>query len=324
MNAQLFALSLDEDAESLYRRILRNAPSELGAHAARLGWVRTRAVAALDVLIERELVRVTDDDVVRPEHPRLALERLIDREERRLDQRRQELSASRSVIPSFLADHRLGLANPPVSHPAWEVVASEASAGMVEHLFRSTTGPVRQMTLSIDTGPGTQPEVIESTLAGLPRFNRGLRTIYSQERLQDRGWRRWQEMFAAAGEVQRLHAEVPTEFAIFGSAAVVAQERWGDVASDYVVIRDAMLIDAFDALFESYWLRSVPVHVPGADDYDQALIQCLALGMKDEAIARHLGMSLRTTRRRIATLMETLGAETRFQLGAQAAARGLL
>ena len=40
------------------------------------------------------------------------------------------------------------------------------------------------------------------------------------------------------------------------------------------------------------------------------------MGLKDEAIARFLGLGLRTVRRRIAALMSLHGVDTRFQLGA--------
>jgi hypothetical protein len=41
----------------------------------------------------------------------------------------------------------------------------------------------------------------------------------------------------------------------------------------------------------------------------------LTSGLKDEAAARYLGLSLRTVRRRIAALMDRTGANTRFQAG---------
>lgn len=53
-------------------------------------------------------------------------------------------------------------------------------------------------------------------------------------------------------------------------------------------------------------------------------VTAMASGLKDEAIAHHLGWSHRTTRRRIATLMSTLGADTRFQAGLYAARAGWL
>jgi DNA-binding NarL/FixJ family response regulator len=48
---------------------------------------------------------------------------------------------------------------------------------------------------------------------------------------------------------------------------------------------------------------------------DPKLVELLELGLKDEAIARYLGVSLRTVRRRVAHLMAVNGVDTRFQLG---------
>ena len=44
-------------------------------------------------------------------------------------------------------------------------------------------------------------------------------------------------------------------------------------------------------------------------------MRLLGLGLKDESIARYLGCSLRTVRRRVAALMDRHGVQTRFQLG---------
>jgi DNA-binding NarL/FixJ family response regulator len=48
----------------------------------------------------------------------------------------------------------------------------------------------------------------------------------------------------------------------------------------------------------------------------------LTAGVKDQAIARQLGVSLRTIRRRLANLMREAGAVSRFQLGMLAGRRG--
>ena len=59
-------------------------------------------------------------------------------------------------------------------------------------------------------------------------------------------------------------------------------------------------------------------------DVRGSLLRQLAAGAKDEQIARTLGLSLRTVRRRVADLMIELGADTRFQAGVEAARRGWL
>ena len=47
-----------------------------------------------------------------------------------------------------------------------------------------------------------------------------------------------------------------------------------------------------------------------------AIIRLLLQGAKDEVIARRLGVSVRTCRRHISSIMDQLGATSRFQAGA--------
>lgn len=61
-----------------------------------------------------------------------------------------------------------------------------------------------------------------------------------------------------------------------------------------------------------------------ASDVTAAIAGLLAKGLKDEAVARRLGISLRTCRKHIAQLMDDLGAGSRFQAGVHAVRRGLL
>jgi len=58
------------------------------------------------------------------------------------------------------------------------------------------------------------------------------------------------------------------------------------------------------------------------DDLDRQILRLMSVGLKDEAIARNLGIGVRTLRRRIQRVMRDLGAGTRFQAGARATARG--
>jgi DNA-binding NarL/FixJ family response regulator len=76
------------------------------------------------------------------------------------------------------------------------------------------------------------------------------------------------------------------------------------------------------------WERAAPV--PNMDfgdarrDLRRFLLQELAAGAKDEQIARTLGLSLRTVRRRVADLLIELGVDNRFQAGVEAVRRGWL
>lgn len=133
------------------------------------------------------------------------------------------------------------------------------------------------------------------------------------------------------GEEVRLVAEVPSRLAIIGDAGALVPEVWGETNNRRVLVRQPGLRAALTALFEELWSRGVvlPGATPGGRrtpldrlDNRRLLLDQLAHGAKDEQMARTLGISLRTVRRRVAELLDELGVESRFQAGAEAVRRG--
>ncbi|MEY9931688.1 hypothetical protein ABH926_006337 [Catenulispora sp. GP43] len=91
------------------------------------------------------------------------------------------------------------------------------------------------------------------------------------------------------------------------------------------VIHPSSLLDALIALFEAEWRLALPIPQAagaGPDEETRSLLLLLASGQTDEAIARALGWSFRTTQRRVQALMRSLDATTRFQAGMEARGRG--
>jgi len=102
-------------------------------------------------------------------------------------------------------------------------------------------------------------------------------------------------------------------------------------------VRAPGLIRLLIGLFESVWERAVPVRLVSADgtpadgtratgieaegspteptDLDLRILSLLMLGSTDAAIAKQLGLGLRTVQRRVAHMMELAGVSTRLQLG---------
>jgi DNA-binding NarL/FixJ family response regulator len=72
--------------------------------------------------------------------------------------------------------------------------------------------------------------------------------------------------------------------------------------------------------FGSYLTRDAP---PLLDDSARDVLRALGEGLTDEAASRRLGVSLRTYRRRVADLLMTLEAGSRFQAGLRAGELGL-
>ena len=138
----------------------------------------------------------------------------------------------------------------------------------------------------------------------------------------------------AAGEKARLLPDVPLKLSVVDRkiARVFLSSDEPDIEAGVLTVRAGSIVDALVVLFESLWDRAVPLSstltqdtAPAPDllgERDRRLLALLSSGLKDEAIARHLGITTRTLRRRMVDLMDALDARSRFQAGAQAALRG--
>ncbi|MEV8375540.1 hypothetical protein AB0P21_22580 [Kribbella sp. NPDC056861] len=89
-----------------------------------------------------------------------------------------------------------------------------------------------------------------------------------------------------------------------------------------VILQPCGLLDAYKQLFERLWERSLPA-VPDEQAEARLLTSLLLSGLSDQAIAKELGVSPRTAQRKLAAMLQDLGAHTRFQAGVQAAMRDL-
>jgi DNA-binding CsgD family transcriptional regulator len=112
--------------------------------------------------------------------------------------------------------------------------------------------------------------------------------------------------------------------------AFIPKRTHPDQVPGALVVREPVLISFLCALFDQFWVSALPFTTDGpgyqnvSDDLRRSILELLAQGLKDEVVARRLGMSVRTCRRHIATLMQELGAESRFEAGVKAAQLGLL
>jgi DNA-binding CsgD family transcriptional regulator len=323
VNGVLAAFGVSQDAERLYRCVLRAPGRSLDEHRVQLGCSLVRVREALDTLLAAQLVAEGDDGTLLADHPRITLTRLIDRETSQLDQRQRDLADVRSAVSDFAAEHRASgtsLAGPVAVDP----IPPEVLITTVEEMVRSTTGVIRAFHLDVASGPGTQESIVRIVREQMAR-GRELRSIYPLSVLDHPNELAWVRDWAGVGERQRVVQQVPHEFVIFGDEVVLSSRDWGRTAGGGVLLRLPLLVQAFTAVFDDAWRSGLPVPDPSVEqDVDTRLIALLAGGFKDEAIARYLGLSLRTVRRRVASLADELGVHTRFQLGVVAQRRGLL
>jgi DNA-binding CsgD family transcriptional regulator len=160
-----------------------------------------------------------------------------------------------------------------------------------------------------------------------PALDRPVRTIFPCDVTQRPDLMVMIQRGVELGDNVRLCHAPPSRMAVLGDSTVVIPTVWGAPPASRVVIHSSSVASALRSLFEELWERSVPLHGDKgselADD-NKEILRMLAAGMKDEAIARRLGLSLRTVRRRVADLMAELNASTRFVAGVEAVRRGWL
>lgn len=204
-------------------------------------------------------------------------------------------------------------------------LTEEETSTAIERLA-ALGGTVRSVTMTLAAGPATEEALVRQGQGLLREGTIRLLQIYGADLLAEPGARRWLRSWAAVGEVQRVHASPPSEFIVFNDQAVVALAEWGQTQSGSVLIRDPQIVAVYSALFDATFAQSLPIPdlAKTSQEVDDRIIELMGFGMKDESIARHLDIGLRTVRRRIGRIMDARGVQTRYQLGASVAAESRL
>ena len=326
----LAPLGLDADAEALYRVVLRHP----GESAQTLGQLVGRPLAAvspgLDRLVRLGLVRRVDgtDGAVVAEPPDQAVANLLEREHDRLVDAQTRLVTARLNLSDLLAEHRAGYDRRAAGAAAGglEVIDPADTVDVIGRLLAETTGDLWHLRCDQWAVPGA--EIIDTRVIQELTDGRRSRALYPVAALRS-GHRRILAR-AEAGEQVRVLVDVPSRLVVFGTEAALLTEQWGAPGGSRVVVRHSGIVLALRELASALWDRAVTPpglypRTPGVDGARRAarpLLVLMAGGAVDEQIARALGVSVRTVRRRIATLLAELGADSRFQAGAEAVRRG--
>jgi DNA-binding CsgD family transcriptional regulator/DNA-binding transcriptional ArsR family regulator len=172
-------------------------------------------------------------------------------------------------------------------------------------------------------------------LAALRRGVR-LRLVYPSGFFAD-GWQRdtVRPRLNEGGQVRML-PEPPVDLLVLDRQAVVLTEsEAGRNGHATLVVRGRGLVDALYALFQNCWSQASgvdhylegPEEEPAGDALrlgatDRAMLRLLGEGAKDDLVARRLGISVRTVRRRVSEILRMMDATSRFQGGVLAERRG--
>lgn len=158
------------------------------------------------------------------------------------------------------------------------------------------------------------------------------RAIYDEEVLRDPNLFRIMEKSVRDGEDARVSRRLPCRLLLRDNeeALIILCAHEGPLAG--LLTHDSRIVEVISGLFDVFWSLSTPIRLTRAGRDEEApagptddslrLLAHLSTGLTDQAIARELGVSERTVARRISQLCESLGASSRFQLGARAVLQG--
>jgi DNA-binding CsgD family transcriptional regulator len=325
MSSPLGPWGVDEDGEAVYRAVLRKPGQTPDEVAEALGRPPAEVVQRLGLLAGLGLVGLDDGGRVASRPPLEALGALLADEQERMAQRHRDLSATRLAVDTYALDHLAGVGSNRLEYLV-EVVPADDTLGLLERLTEQSVGTIR-----VFLHPSGWPQVVQPGTRELNRRvlggGRRFHTLFDARLLEEPEALEIAQEWLALGDSIRVAPELPARLVLFGEDSALVSVPWGDPGDLDAVLMQPEAIRLLSWVFDRVWELARPLPVGGRDDDDvdrdhRRVLELLALGAKDEAIARHLGVSLRTARRRVADVFDELGAATRFQAGVEAARRG--
>lgn len=304
--------------EVLYQAILNQPDAGAAGWALLTGASPARVREACNRLLTLGLLQPPDSmGGLRAVDPRVAIRALIRRRETE-----SELLAA--TAEEMATAYEAGLLREEPSRLV-EVASGEgAIAARLEEMYARAEHEV----CLFDTPPYLAPPAPQVDLQA-DLLSRGIvsRGIYAATGLEDPKVLSRALSMVELGEQARVLPTVPLKLLVVDGCRALLPLT-ASAAGGYcaVVVWHSAVTEALQKLFELAWQQATPLGQPVSDgeltEDERTLTRLLAAGIKDEAVARHLGVSLRTLRRRVSDLQERLGAASRFQLGMRAAQRG--
>ncbi|MBC9716520.1 response regulator transcription factor [Streptomyces sp. TRM66268-LWL] len=272
----------------------------------------------------------TSDNIAVVE-PEAALLRLLRQEQERLRAQLTQANRTHDVLAS-LADRFLhagaATTDPEVS---FRVLTDYRH---IQQVLQDMSDTLQHTMASMSPGPFHR-DIPERTLArDIGQLARGVRvrTVYSRRAALVPDIARYLRRKAEAGVELRQIAHVPMNMVIADEQTALLPLDPADVRAGAIQATGSGLVRGYLKWYEHVWEAATPYtggeadgsEGPALTDQQRAVLRLLADGLKDERIARDLGVSLRTVSRIIAELLQELGAASRFEAGVRAARLGWL
>ncbi|MGH3401328.1 MAG: helix-turn-helix transcriptional regulator, partial [Streptosporangiaceae bacterium] len=210
------------------------------------------------------------------------------------------------------------------------LVSVVSDRAQISELSASLINTARKDWMTLENLHTEMPLTADFAQPPLPSFDGRVRcrSIYEAAAMDDPVARRIIRSCTEAGEQARLLPRVPMKMKLADQTTALLPLTTSGTAGA-LVVRAPVIITALREYFEMLWDRATPLTAPSAvaaadrlTSAQRAVLELMAEGLHDDAIARRTGLSTTTVRRHITAIMTRLDVTSRFAAGAAAQRRG--
>lgn len=268
-----------------------------------------------------------DDEWMRPVPPSVALAQRLNPIERQITEQRRQ-----SVALSELFEPFMDISAQETS-PAHSITVLEG-LDRINAALDLATAQCHTEVLTVQPSGHRRPEkrLLEGLERDKPLIERGvrIRTLYQHTARYSPDKLAYADQFTDGKVEYRTIDELVERLIICDeTVAFIPVREDRQVALE---LRHPGLVQYLVRVFEFIWNRAVPLSAGapyeadsgGITEIQHSIAKLLVEGHVDEAIARRLGMNVRTCRAHIARLAQALGSGSRAQLGYLIAQSGIL
>ncbi|WP_231928308.1 helix-turn-helix transcriptional regulator [Micromonospora echinaurantiaca] len=279
---------------------------------------------ALDVLADLSLLAPSESQNPHPVNPVLGLAPLLNRAEEEVHRQQQEIEATRQAISTITAayESRVQGLN--------DITRLEGVAAVRARLVELADMAGRECWSLSPGGAHGAEAMAASRDPNRLALARGveLRCVYQDAYRNDPDTVAYAKWLSGLGGQIRTVPSVPLKMVVVDRAVALLPISPSDPGVGAVEVTSPSVMLAICALFHQVWAAGEPLQSPSRTESDTPtpleldVLRLLADGRTDEAVARKLGLSVRSVRRIVADVTSRLCASSRFQAGVAAARKG--
>ncbi|MCX4915972.1 MULTISPECIES: helix-turn-helix transcriptional regulator [unclassified Streptomyces] len=302
--------------------------ARLYTSALSTGRIARAEATAAPCLLEFALLRPDPDDSnwLRPVPPSVALTQRLHPIEREIQERRRRTIELTESFEPFMMVSAMAPA------PTHAITVLEGIDRINAALDIATSECHTEM-LTIQPGGRRSEHILNQALErDRPLTDRGvrIRTLYQHTVRYSQGTAAYMDRIASGKiEIRTLEELIERLIICDGTVAFIPASDDNQFALE---LRHPGLVRYLTRVFEQLWRRATPLREEvtyestpdGITGVQRSIAKLLIEGHVDEAIARRLGMNVRTCRAHIAKLAASLGSGSRAQLGFLIAQSGIL